>query len=89
MNKIRATVNFSKGQASQSWDLAGYTGAKDDDPVLVLFAIESGDLVGIPLAASRIKRNPVSGLTDYKYTSPLSIDDAELIPKAGISNQGN
>ena len=84
--KIMATVNFGKNQLTQAWDFIPYDEATDEDAVLILAAFKNGDIVGIPLVNSRIKKIENVDEAKFACNGVIKSSDGELIPRVGKAN---
>jgi hypothetical protein len=70
----------------QTWDFIPHDEKTDESAILIISSFKSGDLVGIPLLASKVKElKGVDGIL-FNYEGILKIADAELIPRVGKAN---
>ncbi len=84
--KITAVVDYGGLQVSQIWDFIPKDEQKGEHAMLILNSFANGDMVGISLATSKIRKQHRLGVADFRYIEPVSTADAELIPRDGKSN---
>jgi hypothetical protein len=84
--KIMVTVNYGSLQVCQTWDFIPQDEQNGEDAILILNSFTNGDIVGIPLVASQIKKQDGAGVAEFHYNGSVLTSDAELIPRAGKSN---